>query len=86
MPRSVPFGNKVGRAPHSSTFAVTLAWEHPFPVGIVNSTQTKVPQPALHNPYQPNTAMPHNLSFGHSLLTAGLDGLHPAQSLKRNGA
>lgn len=86
MPSSIPFGNKVGRAPPSSTSVVTLAWEHPFPVGVVNSTKTKVPQPALHNPYQPNTAMPHNLSFGHSLPTAGRDGLHPAQVLKRNGA
>lgn len=86
MPSSIPFGNKVGRAPPSSTSAVTLAWEHPFPVGVVDNMHTKVPQPALHNPYQPDTAMPHNLSFVHSLLAARRDGLHPAQGLKRNGA
>lgn len=86
MPSSVPFGNKVGHAPCSSTPAVTLAWEHPFPVGIVDSTQTKVPQPALHNPYQLNTAMPHNLSSVHSVLPSGRYSLHPAQGLKRNGA
>lgn len=50
--------NKVDRTPLRPTPTITLAWEHPFPVGIVYNIWTKVPQIQRCAPRQKTTAMP----------------------------